>query len=267
MGECKPLLAGVIWLRETGLATDPAPPLTLASLAAVVEAQRAEIASQRSQIVSLRDRVATLEEAARGEAGGARGAEGGSDFVRNVAQKTAASGSAPAATPAVKGGFSGGGGGRGVRMAEEGGTLPGEAPHAQASDGIRPAAPPPRAAPAAVTGRPHSIVHLAGEVDEDELLDQLGLPGLNWLRAQGLLTYPSPLLGRLLEDMHLGIILQRLDPADRAILAQVGPRWLAAVVSSGFECAGKTPGAGAYTRSRFSLTWAVSDTLHTRNNP
>jgi hypothetical protein len=51
-------LGWVTWLRGTGLAEDPAPPpLTLASLAAVVDAQRAEI-------VSLRHRMASLEAAA-----------------------------------------------------------------------------------------------------------------------------------------------------------------------------------------------------------
>jgi uncharacterized coiled-coil protein SlyX len=39
-----------------------APKVTLASLAAVVEAQRAEMEAQRAEIASLRERVGALEE-------------------------------------------------------------------------------------------------------------------------------------------------------------------------------------------------------------
>jgi len=65
------------------------------------------------------------------------------------------------------------------------------------------------------------------------------------LRAKGLTTYPSPLLGRLLEELpevFAAEVLPRLPPADRTVLAQVGPLWLAAVVSSGLSRAGKTAG-------------------------
>jgi hypothetical protein len=37
-------------------------------------------------------------------------------------------------------------------------------------------------------------------------------------------------------------LLARLDPTDCALLAQVGPLWLAAVVDSGLPRAGKTAG-------------------------
>ena len=42
---------------------------------------------------------------------------------------------------------------------------------------------------------------LSGEVYEHEVVDAIGLAGLNWLKARGLLTYPSPLLGRLVEEL------------------------------------------------------------------
>ena len=86
---------------------------------------------------------------------------------------------------------------------------------------------------------------MAGEVDEDEFVGKLGLAGLSWLRAKGLLTYPSPLLGGLLEDMREVLaaeVLPLLDPTDLAVLAQMGPPWLALVVSSGLPRAGKSAG-------------------------
>jgi len=92
---------------------------------------------------------------------------------------------------------------------------------------------------------PHHVVCLSGEVGEDEVVDKLGLAGLNWLRATGLLTYPSPVLGRLfdrLPDIFAAEVLPRLDPADRAVVAQVGPLWLAAVVASSLPRAGKFTG-------------------------
>jgi len=80
------------------------------------------------------------------------------------------------------------------------------------------------------------VLRLAGEVDEDEVVDKLGLAGLTWLRANGLLTYPSPLLRRLLEEWrHLLVaeVLSQLDPMACTMLAQVGRPWLAAVLASG----------------------------------
>jgi hypothetical protein len=77
----------------------------------------------------------------------------------------------------------------------------------------------------------------AALVSEEELL---GRP-----RKSGLITYPSPLLGRLLERLPEVIaaeVLPRLDPADRAVVAQVGRPWLAAVVSSGLTRGGKRAG-------------------------
>jgi hypothetical protein len=49
-------------------------------------------------------------------------------------------------------------------------------------------------------------------------------------------------------------VLRRLDPADRAVLAQVGWPWLAAVV----RAAGARRRAGAYSHSRISSSGAIS---------
>ena len=115
-----------------------------------------------------------------------------------------------------------------------------------------PSPPPPASAhvaavptPAAAGGeRPiprHRVLRLAGEVDEDEVMDKLGLAGLAWLRANGLLTYPSPLLEEL-RDVFLAEVLPRLHPEARAVLAQVCRPWLAAVLASGLPRAGKSEG-------------------------
>jgi hypothetical protein len=92
---------------------------------------------------------------------------------------------------------------------------------------------------------PCHVLRLTGEVDEDELVDKIGLAGLNWLWAKGLLTYPSPLLGSLLEklpEVLAAEVLLRVDPADLSVIAQVGSWWLAAVVASGLPRAGKSEG-------------------------
>jgi len=73
------------------------------------------------------------------------------------------------------------------------------------------------------------------EVYEDELLDTL--------REKGLITYPSPLLGKLVEDLPEVFekeVLPRLDPTGRALLARVGRGVSAAVVSSGLPRAGSS---------------------------
>jgi len=79
-----------------------------------------------------------------------------------------------------------------------------------------------------------------GDVDrkvlhEDELLDAL--------REKGLITYPSPLLGRLVEDLPEVFekeVLPRLDPTGRALLARVGRGVGGAVESSGLPLAGSS---------------------------
>jgi len=109
---------------------------------------------------------------------------------------------------------------------------------------------------------------------EDELLGRL--------RVQGLITYPSPLLGRLLEELRdvlAAEVLPRLDSTDLALFARVGRASRAAAVSSGLPRAGTgggvplkliefcesverlawarendCPWAGAYTRPLFSST-------------
>jgi hypothetical protein len=76
-----------------------------------------------------------------------------------------------------------------------------------------------------------------GELPEDDLL--------GWLRAQGLITYPSPLLAQLLDewpDVLAAEVLARLDPTDLAMFARVGPVSRAAVVSSNLPSAGASEG-------------------------
>jgi hypothetical protein len=76
------------------------------------------------------------------------------------------------------------------------------------------------------------------ELPEDDLL--------GWLRAKGLITYPSPLLGAgLLEklpEVLAAEVLPRLPPADLSMFARVGPASRAAVVASGLPRAGTTKG-------------------------
>jgi hypothetical protein len=75
------------------------------------------------------------------------------------------------------------------------------------------------------------------ELPEDDLL--------GWLRATGLITYPSPLLGPLEEwpDILAVEVLPRLGPTDLALFARVGRVSRAAVVASGLPRAGATGGA------------------------
>jgi hypothetical protein len=87
---------------------------------------------------------------------------------------------------------------------------------------------------------PRHVVRLAGALAE--LLGDLELPEdelLGWLREKGLITYPSPLLGRLLEelrDVFAAEVLPRLRPVDLALFAKAGPEARAAVVASGLRC-------------------------------
>ena len=85
--------------------------------------------------------------------------------------------------------------------------------------------------------RPSVVGQAEGIVfDEDELLGRL--------RGNGLITYPSPLLSFLEEypDLVRDEVLPRLDSTDRAVLAQVGPPLMAAVVASDLPRAGKSAG-------------------------
>jgi len=73
----------------------------------------------------------------------------------------------------------------------------------------------------------------------------------------------SPLLGPLLEelpDVFAAEVLPLLDPTDRAVIAQVGPQWLAAVVVSGLSRAGKSTGVplilNDFVGSVGRLAWA-----------
>jgi hypothetical protein len=70
------------------------------------------------------------------------------------------------------------------------------------------------------------LLRLSGEVYEDEVTNEIGLAGLEWLRARGLFTYctnPSPLLGRLVEELTALTeqeVLKQLGPRDLASLAR-----------------------------------------------
>jgi len=67
---------------------------------------------------------------------------------------------------------------------------------------------------------------------------------LGRLREAGLITYPSPLLGGLLNtlpEVLVSEILPRLWRVDRTMLAQVGRPWLKAVLDSGLPRARKKP--------------------------
>ena len=93
------------------------------------------------------------------------------------------------------------------------------------------------------------------EVWEDELLGRL--------RGEGLITYPSPLLGRLLErlpEVLAAEVLPRLPPTDLAMVARVGPASRAAVMSSVLLSAGLNVGLPfkleEFVRSAERLAWA-----------
>jgi hypothetical protein len=95
----------------------------------------------------------------------------------------------------------------------------------------------------------------AAELVEDELLLRL--------RELGLITYPSPLLGGLLErlpEVLAAEVLPRVGPTDLAVLAQVGPLWLAAVVASDLPRSGRSAGVPLQIRefcgSVQRLAWA-----------
>ena len=75
------------------------------------------------------------------------------------------------------------------------------------------------------------------ELPKDELLGRL--------REWGLITYPSPLLGPLLEklpEVLAAEVKPRLDSTDLALFTRVGPASRAAVVASGLPRAGTTKG-------------------------
>jgi hypothetical protein len=96
--------------------------------------------------------------------------------------------------------------------------------------------PPPAAAPVGERSPGRYVVRLSAalaallgrregaELWEDEVLGKM--------REHGLLTYPSPLLGRLLERVPEVLekeVLARLDATDHAMIAQVARPWRAAV--------------------------------------
>jgi len=74
------------------------------------------------------------------------------------------------------------------------------------------------------------------ELSEDDLLVVL--------REAGLITYPSPLLGRLIElpAVFAAEVLPRVDPTGRGLIVRVGRASRAVVVASGLPRAGRSVG-------------------------
>jgi len=87
------------------------------------------------------------------------------------------------------------------------------------------------------------------------------------LREAGLITYPSPLLGPLLDkwpDVLAVEVLTRLDPTDLSMLGRVDEASRAAVVSSGLPRAGATGGGVPLKLDQFCgsaerLAWAKAN--------
>ena len=94
------------------------------------------------------------------------------------------------------------------------------------------------------------------ELPEDELLGRL--------REWGLIIYPSPLLGGLLEklpEVLAAEVFTRLDPTDLALFARMAPASRAVVVASSLPRAGAPNGvavmkAGHFVGSVQRLAWA-----------
>ena len=151
------------------------------------------------------------------------------------------------------------------------------APTTQHSPPARPARRrPPHADPSAMqspdAAAPHrlhvrlsgALAALLGHAESAERISEESLLGR--LREAGLINYPSPLLGALLErlpEVLAAEVLPQLDPADRAVVAQVGRPWLAAVVASGLPLAGKTAGVPLkveeFVGSVGRLAWAKAN--------
>jgi hypothetical protein len=103
-----------------------------------------------------------------------------------------------------------------------------------------------------------ALAALLGDVElpEDELL--------GWLRAQGLITYPSPLLegllGGELPEVFAAKMLPQLDTTDRAMFGRVGKASRAAAVYSGLPRAGADGWVplqlGQFVGSVERLAWA-----------
>ena len=113
---------------------------------------------------------------------------------------------------------------------------------------------------------PRHVVGLAAGA-LTELLGWLQAKLLAWLRAKGLIaSHPSPLLGRLLEELPevlLAEVLRRLDPTDLALFARTGRASRAAVASSGLPRAGTSEGV-AFKLTQFCasverLAWAKAN--------
>ena len=85
---------------------------------------------------------------------------------------------------------------------------------------------------------------------------------LGRLREAGLITYPSPLLGRLIEipAVFAAEVLPRVDPTGRGLIARVGRASRAMVVASSLPRAGASVGVPLkiqdFVRSVELLAWA-----------
>ena len=118
------------------------------------------------------------------------------------------------------------------------------AAHVQASSSTTPAqmqSPPPARFYVRLSDELAALLGRGGGDDREAVLYEDEL--LAALREGGLITYPSPLLGRLVEDLPEVFekeVLPRLDPTGRALLARVGRGVSAAVVSSGLPRAGSS---------------------------
>ena len=107
------------------------------------------------------------------------------------------------------------------------------------------------------------LAALLGDVElpEDELL--------GWLRAKGLITYPSPLLGRLVGKLPVVFkaeVLPRLEPIDRAMCARVGSASRAAVVASDLPRAGARQGGRGVPLKLQELCGSVERLAWAREN-
>jgi len=125
---------------------------------------------------------------------------------------------------------------------------------------------PPHLPGAMQTANDRYIVRLSGALAA--LLGDVELPEdewLGWLRAQGLITYPSPLLegllGGELPEVLAAKMLPRLGLTDLAIFGRVDPASRAAVVASGSPRAGAIGGVEPFRLNEFfgsveRLAWA-----------
>ena len=114
------------------------------------------------------------------------------------------------------------------------------------------------------------VVRLSG--DRAALLGDVELPEdelLGWLRAKGLITYPSPLLGPLvgeLPEVFRAEVLPLLEPTDLALFGRVGSASRAAVVASDLPRAGARQGGRGVPLKLQELCGSVERLAWAREN-